>query len=68
LDATGAIIPERLAARLGQMEYVLRGSPEEMAAVITGLTKKIEKVLRSKDAEKFAKNVKITPLSLPLPI
>jgi hypothetical protein len=64
----GRLVETDLASRLGQIEYVLGGSPEEMAAVISGLTRRIEKVLSALKAQHLAKHVKITPLNLPLPI
>ncbi|MBN2264411.1 MAG: LamG domain-containing protein, partial [Candidatus Aminicenantes bacterium] len=64
----GRLVETDLVRRLGQLEYVLRGSPEEMAAVMSGLAKRIESVLSALEAQHLAKHVKITPLSLPLPI
>lgn len=68
--ADGLLDFKDLAARLGQIEYVLRGSPDEMAAVIRGLQAKIRQVLRAGGpaAEQLAPKVKVSPLSLPLPI
>jgi hypothetical protein len=66
--ADGSVDLSKLATELARREYVLRGSAQEMAAVITGLQNKIKAVLRSSGpaAEQLASKVKITPLSSPI--
>jgi hypothetical protein len=75
-DISGAIIRSRiltdgkvsdLIEQLEGIEYVLRGSPQEMAQVIQGIESTIQKILAPHGLQHLASHVRIDALSRTLP-
>jgi hypothetical protein len=64
----GEIVDADLIERLSRLEYVLRGSPDQMKAAVSSLRKKIGDVLTAIDRPDLAKHVIIETLGWDLPI